>query len=120
MEEIFDFILSSAGSFSLFAPLIFKYTLIISLSTILSIFIYYYKRSWGRFIIVSGFISVLILVIITVYVESNHDRILHYSDYKEHPIMRLLTIYGLFGMTYFWISYYIEGVVKNIKSWIKK
>ena len=125
MEEIFDFILSFAGSFSLFAPLIFKYTLIISLSTILSIYIYYYKRSWGRNIVISGFTCILIFVIITIYVESNPDRILHYSGYKEYPINRFLWTYGLFGMTYFWVKYFISKYnsakfIEKIKSWMKK
>ena len=108
MEGIFNTILLFAGSFAFFVPLILKYTLIISLSTILSISIYYYKRSWRRYIVIPGFTCILIFVIITIYVESNPDRILHYSGYKEYPINRFLWTYGLFGMTYFWVTYFIS------------
>ena len=60
------------------------------------------------------------LLILKIYIESNPDRVLHYSGYMEYPVMRILTTYILFGATYLVISSDIEGVVKKIKSWIKK
>ena len=125
MEGIFNTILSLTGSFSFFVPLIFKYTLIIGLSAILSVIIYYYKRSWGRFIAPTGFICILFFAVIKIYIESDPGRILHYSGYKYYPINRFLWTYGLFGMTYFWVTYFISEYnstkfVKKIRSWMKK
>ena len=121
MEGIFDTILNFIGPFGGMAiHIIKKYTLTISLSTIFSIYIFYYHRGFGAYIKISSIISLLILIILKIYIESNPERILYYSGYTEHPIMRVLTAYVLFGVTYLVISSDIQGVVKKIKSWIKK
>ena len=112
MEEMFS-ILNSIPFVGMAIHLIKKYTFTIILSTILSLYLFYYHRSFRKHILLSFYISVPILVILKIYVESNPDRILIYSN---HPLMRVFTIYVLFGMTYFTISSYIENIVKKIKT----
>ena len=121
MEELFSLIYSSPFV-GMAIHLIKKYTFTIILSTILSLYIFYYHKSFRKYILLSFFISVPILVILKIYVESTPDRILLYSD---HPLMRIFNIYVLFGMTYFVISKNIETIVKIIKTsklygWFKK
>ena len=121
MEEIFLLIYSSPFV-AMAIHLIKKYTFTIILSTILSLYLFYYHKSFRKYILLSFYISVPILVILKIYVESNPDRILLYSN---HLLMRVFTIYVLFGMTYFAISSYIEIIVKKIKTsklygWFKK
>ena len=112
MEEMFSLIYSSPF-IGMAIHLIKKYTLTIILSTILSLYLFYYHKSLGKYILLSFFISVPILVILKIYVESNPDRILLYSNY---PLMHVFTIYVLFGMTYFAISSQIENIIKKIKT----
>ncbi|SVC73178.1 uncharacterized protein METZ01_LOCUS326032 [marine metagenome] len=120
MEEMFS-ILNSIPFVGMAIYLIKKYTFTIILSTILSLYLFYYHKSLGKYILLSFFISVPILVILKIYVESNPDRILLYTN---HPLMRIFTIYVLFGMTYFAISSQIENIIKKIKTsklygWLK-
>ena len=121
MEEMFSLIYSSPFV-GMAIHLIKKYTFTIILSTILSLYLFYYHKSFRKYILLSFFISVPILVILKIYVESDPDRILLYSN---HLLMRVFTIYVLFGMTYFVISSNIENIVKKIKTskiyvWFKK
>ena len=121
MEEMFS-MLNSIPFVGMAIHLIKKYTFTIILSTILSLYLFYYHRSFRKHILLSFYISVPILVILKIYVESNPDRILLYTN---HPLMRIFTIYVLFGMTYFVISKNIETIVKIIKTlklygWFKK
>tara|TARA_B100000959_G_scaffold175257_1_gene183501 strand:+ start:62 stop:445 length:384 start_codon:yes stop_codon:yes gene_type:complete len=120
MEEMFS-ILNSIPFVGMAIHLIKKYTFTIILSTILSLYLFYYHKSLGKYILLSFFISVPILVILKIYVESNPDRILLYTN---HPLMRIFTIYVLFGLTYFVISSQIENIIKKIKTsklygWLK-
>ena len=121
MEGIFDSIFYFIGPFGDMAIYMFKkYTLTISLSIIFSIYIFYYHRRFGAFIAISAIFLLLILIILKIYIESNSDRILYYSGYTDYPIMRILTAYVLFGVTYLVISSDFGGIIKKIKSWIKK
>ena len=120
MEEMFS-ILNSIPFVGMAIYLIKKYTFTIILSTILSLYLFYYHKSLGKYISLSFFISVPILVILKIYIESNPDRILLYTN---HPLMRIFTIYVLFGLTYFAISSQIENIIKKIKTsklygWLK-
>ena len=120
MEEMFS-ILNSSPFVGMAIHLIKKYTFTIILSTILSLYLFYYHKSLGKYISLSFFISVPILVILKIYLESSPDRILLYTS---HPLMRIFTIYVLFGMTYFAISSQIENIIKKIKTsklygWLK-
>ena len=120
MEAMFSIIYSSPFV-GMAIHLIKKYTFTIILSTILSLYLFYYHKSLGKYILLSFFISVPILVILKIYVESNPDRILLYTN---HPLMRIFTIYVLFGLTYFAISSQIENIIKKIKTsklygWLK-
>ena len=120
MEELFSLIYSSPFV-GMAIHLIKKYTFTIILSAILSLYLFYYHKSLGKYILLSFFISVPILVILKIYVESDPDRILLYSN---HLLMRVFTIYVLFGMTYFAISSQIENIIKKIKTsklygWLK-
>ena len=121
MEEMFSLIYSSPF-IGMAIHLIKKYTLTIILSTILSLYLVYYHRSFRKHILLSFYISVPILVILKIFVESTPESILLYS---HHPVMRVATIYVVFGMTYFVISSNIENIVKKIKTsklygWFKK
>ena len=120
MEEMFSLIYSSPF-IGMAIHLIKKYTFTMILSTILSLYLFYYHKSLGKYISLSFFISVPILVILKIYLESSPDRILLYTS---HPLMRIFTIYVLFGLTYFAISSQIEIMIKKIKTsklygWLK-
>ena len=120
MEEMFS-MLNSIPFVGMAIHLIKKYTFTIILSTILSLYLFYYHRNFRKHILLF-YISVPILVILKIFVESTPERILLYS---HHPVMRVATIYVVFGMTYFVISSNIENIVKKIKTsklygWFKK
>ena len=121
MEEILSLIYSSPF-IGMAIHLIKKYTFTIILSTILSLYLFYYHRKFRKHILLSFYISVPILVILKIFVESTSERMLMYSN---HPVMRIVAIYVVFGMTYFVISSNIENIVKKIKTskiyvWFKK
>ena len=114
-------ILNSSPFVGMAIHLIKKYTFTFILSTILSLYLFYYHRSFRKHILLSFYISVPILVILKIFVESTPERILLYS---HHPVMHVVTIYVVFGMTYFVISSNIENIVKKIKTsklygWLK-
>ena len=112
MEEMFS-MLNSIPFVGMAIHLIKKCTFTIIFSTIFSLYLFYYHRNFRKHILLSFYISVPILVILKIFVESTPERILLYS---HHPVMHVVTIYVVFGMTYFVISSNIETIVKKIKT----
>ena len=123
MEEIVNIFLSAASSFVILGgliPLALKFPLTILFSIILSTYIYFNKRI-GKIIVKFYLILLFLFIIIRIYVESNQERALFYSENRFIYLLQNYDyIYILFGLVLFLVISNMEDLVKKIQSWIKK